>query len=128
MFDAYTNRPNARNVLVLFIDKQSSTSPGDIIRAARPLEEDRVKVIPVAIGNEVNLGELDHVTPEKGNLITGRNDEDPGRFGDRIMHKVFKSRDYLFFFFIWFYCFVCFVLFCVLLNCTLSSGLHSFRH
>ncbi|KAK3733125.1 hypothetical protein QZH41_003235 [Actinostola sp. cb2023] len=96
MFDAASSRPKARNVLVLFIDKKSSNSPGDIIRAARPLEEDRVKVIPVAIGNEVDMDELEYVTPEKGNVMTGRNDEDPGQFGKRIMHKVFKKVDIAF--------------------------------
>lgn len=91
IFDT-SNRPKARKVLVLFIDKKSSNSPGEIIRAARPLEEDKVKVIPVAMGNEADMGELDHVTPEKDNAMKGSNDEDPAQFGNRLMHKVFQSK------------------------------------
>lgn len=92
MFGAGSNRPNARDVLVLFIDKKSSNSPGEIIRAARPLEEDGVKVIPVAIGNEVDMNELEHVTPEKNNVMKGTDKEDPVQFGKRVSKKVFQSK------------------------------------
>jgi hypothetical protein len=92
LFDQASDRPKARKVLVVLMDKKSSNTPSEIIRAARPLEEDRVKVIPVVIGNESDMEELEHVTPEKGNVMKGIKDENPAHLGKRIMVKAFKSK------------------------------------
>ena len=94
LFDNAKQRPNARKVLVVIADKKSTSKLSDLKDSAKLLEEDGIKVIPVAIGDEVGHSELEAMTPEKTNLVNVSTDVDLMDLKNRIMNKVFKGKTF----------------------------------
>ena len=66
MFNRAPERPEARRVLVVFIDKKSLNDPLEIENAAKPLIANEVKIIPAAVVPEADLEELEVITTNKG--------------------------------------------------------------
>lgn len=91
MFKQAPSRPGAKKVLVVIMDKKSSSDPSDVKQAAKPLEDVNIKVVPVAIGSEASLPELEKTTTNKKFMVTVGKDEDPERLGEEIMRKALKS-------------------------------------
>ena len=91
MFKQATHRPGAKKVLVLIMDKKSSSDAGAVKDGAKPLEDDNIKVVPVAIGSEASVPELEKTTTNKKYIVTVEKDEDPERLGEEIMRKALKS-------------------------------------
>lgn len=85
-------RPNAKKVLVLIVDDTSDSKPWEIKAKARELEEEEIEVVPVGIGNEVDLKQLEDTTPYKDNLITADKDDDTNDIADEIVEKILKSK------------------------------------
>lgn len=56
--------------------------------AARPLEDAGIAVIPVAVGIEANVGELENLTPDKENVIRPPDDTTPDELAKTIMEKI----------------------------------------
>lgn len=81
-------RKDAIHVLVVITDKGSGESEDDVEKAAKPLEESGIVVIPVGIGDQVNTKELDVITPNKDNVILVDEEEDPNNLMEMIMAKV----------------------------------------
>ena len=92
LFDNAGERPNARKVLVVIVDKKSTSTLDELRRGAKRLEEDEIKVIPVAIGDEVDHAELEEITPEKGNTVNASTDIYVIDLKTRIMNKVFEGK------------------------------------
>lgn len=92
LFDNAKERPNARKVLVVIMDKKSISELDDIKDSAKLLEEGGIKVIPVAIGDEVDHAELEATTSEKRNMVNASTDVDLTDLKTRIMNKVFKGK------------------------------------
>ena len=92
LFDNAEERPNARKVLVVITDKKSTSRLDDLKGSAKLLEEDGIKVIPVAIGDEVDHAELKETTPEKTNIVNASTGVDVMDLKNRIMNKVFKGK------------------------------------
>lgn len=92
LFDNAKERPNARKVLVVITDKKSSSKLSDLKDSAEQLEEDGIKVIPVAIGDEVDLDELEATTPDENNMVNVSTDVDLTDLKNRIMNKVLKGK------------------------------------
>lgn len=84
-------RPNAKKVLVIIADKESSSSLNDVENQAKFLEEDDIKVIPVALGTESDLTELTVTTPNKENLVDVDEGDDPDETAEIIMLKALKG-------------------------------------
>ena len=57
-------------------------------KAAKPLEDAGISVIPVAIGDEADVGELENLTPDKENLIQPPDDTTPDDLAKMIMEKI----------------------------------------
>ena len=87
MFTEAGDRQDADRVLVVMTDKSSGLDEDIVVGATKPLEQMAVKIIPVAVGNEVKPKEFEKVTT-KGNIITTKKDEDPEDLSEEIMEIV----------------------------------------
>ena len=85
-------RPNAKKVLVIISDDTSDSKPWEIRANARELEEEEIEVVPVGMGNEVDLKQLEHTTPHKDNLITAEKEDDTDDLADEILEKILRSK------------------------------------
>lgn len=81
-------RKDATHVLVVITDKASGASEDVIKKAAKPLQESGIVVIPVGIGNRVSTKELDGATDNEENVITVDVEEDPKNLMEMIMAKI----------------------------------------
>ena len=84
-------RPNAKRVLVIIADKKSSSSLNNVEKQALLLEEDDIKVIPVALGSESDISELSTTTPNKQNLVDVDEGDDPNLTAEIILLKILKG-------------------------------------
>lgn len=85
-------RVGAKRILVVMVDNRSGSTEGDILRLARILEDEDVKVIPVAIGSAVKRGELEKTTPYKDNIVDAPEKETPESLGKKIVIKAGESK------------------------------------
>lgn len=85
-------RLNAKKVLVIISDDASDNRPWEIRARAGKLEEEEIEVVPVGIGNEADLRQLEHTTPHKDNLITADKDDDTDDVADEILEKILRSK------------------------------------
>ena len=92
MFKEAPSRPGAKKVLVVIMDKKSISSAKEVTESAKLLEDNSIKVIPVAVGSDTSLPELEKTTTNKKFTVTVGVDEDPERLGEEIMRKALKSK------------------------------------
>lgn len=85
-------RVGAKRILVVMVDNRSGSTEEDILRLAKILEDEDVKVIPVAIGSSVERGELEKTTPYKDNIVDASEKETPENLGKKIMNKAGESK------------------------------------
>lgn len=85
-------RLNSKKVLVIISDDSSDSRPWEIRAKARELEEEEIGVVPVGLGNEADLKQLEHTTPYKDNLITADKDDDTDDIADEILEKILRSK------------------------------------
>ena len=81
-------RKDATHVLVVITDKASGASEDVIKKAAKPLQESGIVVIPVGIGNQVSAKDLDGATDNEENVITVDVEEDPKNLMEMILAKI----------------------------------------
>lgn len=86
-----TARPDAKKVLVVIMDQEQSSDRNQAKEKAREVKESRVKVVPVALGEEANPDELTEITPNKNNLVEMEKDENPEKAAEKIMIKVLEG-------------------------------------
>ena len=91
VFEKDSGRPKANKVLVVVTDSKSLSTSDDIKEAARPLEDEGITVIAVAVGDEANPKQLEKMTPGKQTPLSVDKDEDPDDIGDKIMDKVLEG-------------------------------------
>ena len=77
-----------RQVLVVITDRKSGSSASDVKTAAKPLEEVGIAVIPVAIGVESDVKELENLTPDKTNIIEPSAGTSAKELANMIMKKI----------------------------------------
>ena len=92
LFDEAPERPNARKVLVFITDLKSTSKLADLKATAKKLEDDGIRVIPVAIGGEVDHIELEETTSDKTNVVNVNTDVYVIVLKEKIMSKVFKGK------------------------------------
>lgn len=83
-------------MLVIVTDKTSTSSDGDVKRAVDILEKDKVKIIALGIGSEVDIPGLDKHFPKENDTISAKGDEDPKKLGHEIVKKILEGIDILF--------------------------------
>ena len=92
MFQGAGARPGARQVLVVITDKNSGLDERVVKAAAKPLELKAVRVIPVGLGGDIGLKELESITPQKDNVIKEPKNIDHAELGEKIMEEVIKGK------------------------------------
>ena len=84
-------RPNAKKVLVVISDKRSSSSDSEIGNEVKPLRDNGVVVIPVALGNEANEKQLKLLIDDESSLVTAKTTDDTTAIKNKLMVVVFKG-------------------------------------
>jgi len=74
------------------VDRPSTSSEPTIRAAARALEKNDVRVIPVGFGREMDAKQLLMTTPEKDNLVQATKDDKPDNVGKKILEIVLKGK------------------------------------
>ena len=92
LFGEY-DREGAKNVLVVIMDKRSTSDRNDVQNMAIPLWEDDVEVIPIAFGGEADKEELKLITLHKENLISAFVTNGTKTIAQRIMDKMMKGME-----------------------------------
>ena len=77
---------------MVIMDKKSSSKHEDVDEALKPLKEDEIKVVPVAVGPDANVDELKNITSAEGYLVTAEKTTDPTKLAEKIMAKVTTGR------------------------------------
>ena len=95
MFDKAPNRPGAKKVLVVIMDRKSVNDAGEVKNAAAGLEEEAIQLIPVGVGANVDEKELESITSNKKNVITSDKDGDPSNVGKKIIDKIIQGEDFV---------------------------------
>ena len=91
LFEA-KGRRNAQRVLVVITDKKSDSSVEDVENQAKALEDSDIKVIPVLLGKESDVHELGKTTPNKENLISVDEGDDPSVTSEIILRKAVQGK------------------------------------
>ena len=84
-------RPDAKKVLVVVSDKKSESTDSEIQEEVKPLQENGVIVIPVALGDEADERQLKLLTDDERNLIKVKATNDTADIKDAVMVIVFKG-------------------------------------
>lgn len=90
VFSEANDRPDADRALVIMTDNNSPLDEDVVIDATKPLEQMAVKIISVAVGDEVNPTDFVVVTA-KENIIRTDEDKDPDDLGVEIMERVISK-------------------------------------
>lgn len=86
-----TGRSKARKVLVVVIDKRSDSSLNDLKESAKTLEEDGIRVIPIAFGNDGDVREVGELTPIKDDVLSTRDGDKPKDVAKKIMDRILNG-------------------------------------
>lgn len=79
---------SACQVLVVITDRKSGSNASDVKTAAKPLEEAGIAVIPVSIGFEADVKELENITPDNTNIIEPSAGTSANELAKMIMEKI----------------------------------------
>ena len=84
-------RDDSKKVLVVIMDRESTSNEMDVEKTAESLWDKGVEVIPVAFGTESKEDELRKLTPYGDNLIPSNQTDKPKKVAETIMEKVRKG-------------------------------------
>ena len=73
--------------MVIIIDNKSDNTEEEVRQAAVRLENEKIRVIPVALGREADIPELTNATLDKDDVIKTDKDDDPEKIADEIIMK-----------------------------------------
>ena len=85
------SRPDSKKVLVVILDQKSGSAIADVRDAAGKLEEDGVRVIPVAFGSRADVDETEATTPNKANVVKINDTALPTECGEEISKRITES-------------------------------------
>lgn len=84
-------RKDAKKVLVVIADKSPIGNIEETGNEAQELEFADVKIVPVAIGGDIDPKEIEEISPYKDVLVVVPGEVDPTELGKSVMVKVFKG-------------------------------------
>jgi hypothetical protein len=87
------SRPNSHKVLIVMMNGPLGGRAGELKTGAKALQKDGVKVITVAIGDEVDHDELRQLSCDEENVIHVKENEDVGSVAYVITHQAVKGED-----------------------------------
>jgi len=85
------SRPDSKKVLVVILDRKSESTIANVRDAASKLEEDGVKVIPVAFGSRADTDEVEATTPNKANFVKINDTALPTECAEEISERITDS-------------------------------------
>lgn len=94
LFDEAGARPDAKRFLIVFMDDKSINDKRVLIEVAEPFVPE-CWVMPVAVDKEVDIDELEAITPLKNTTVQVPKTKDPDEVAQEIIDKMKKSM-YLF--------------------------------
>ena len=62
-------RHGAKKRVILFANGKSGANPNHLKKCATLLEDSNVKIVTVAVGDDVNVEELRHISPDEEALV-----------------------------------------------------------
>ena len=86
--DDHAVRPDARQILVVMTDDESSGDQEVAKGVAQDLIDNHVVIITAAVGSEVDHNELETLTPTDGDSMNTTSDEDPETTGEEIIRLI----------------------------------------
>lgn len=86
-------RPDAKKVVVVVVDEKSESSIEDVKNAAGMLEDDGIKVIAVAFGDQASHDETSAATVNKDNFVKANRTDDPKDIAEEITTKIAKGEN-----------------------------------
>lgn len=84
-------RPDARKILVVITDDESSGEKQAAKGIVRDLTDSLVTIITVAVGDDAGHEELEGLTPADGDSLNATTDEDPGKTGKEIIQIILEG-------------------------------------
>ena len=81
-------RPDARQILVVMTDDESSGDREVAKGVAQDLIDNHVTIITVAVGSEVDSSEMESLSPTDGFSMNTTSDEDPEKTGEEIIRLI----------------------------------------
>ena len=87
------SRPNSHKVLIVMMNGPLGGRAGELKTGAKALQKDGVKVITVAIGDEVDHDELRQLSCDEENVIHVKENEDVGSVAYVITHQAVKGEE-----------------------------------
>lgn len=82
-----SGRPGAKKILVLIMDKRSTSKLDSVRMSAKNLENSGVIIIPVAFGQEADLDEMSNVTSDLSNIIQANESSVVKTLADTVIAK-----------------------------------------
>ena len=79
-------------MLVVFVDEKSDSRRDDLKKAAEILENAKIRVIIVALGEKVDVQEQTNTTLDRDHIVTASRDSDPGKTAHEIMEICSKLK------------------------------------
>lgn len=80
-------RYDAEKVLVLMVDTKSSGDDVESIETAMELKDSGVRIITVAVGDEVDRGNLRNISSQPDNVVNTTTEEKPETAGQKIIDR-----------------------------------------
>ena len=77
------------------MDKTSTDEDGEVQKALKPLKEDDVKIVPVAVGPDADKNQLKNITSTDEYLVDAKKSTTPEKLAEEIMDKVTSGRKHV---------------------------------
>lgn len=92
IFEGSGLRRNATKTLIIMTDKKSSSNPSDLPGLVKQMIDNKVRVISVAIGNEVDTNELEMVSTSNNDVVKSDTAVSPTTLAKQILDRAKKGR------------------------------------
>jgi hypothetical protein len=81
-------RYGAKKRVILFANGKSGANPSHLKKCATLLDDSNVKVVTVAVGDDVNMDELRHINPDEEAIVKVDTLEEPESAVFAVAHQV----------------------------------------
>ena len=92
VFEGSGLRPNATKTLIIITDKKSSSDANELPGLVKQMEDKKVRIISVAIGNEVDTNELEKVSTSNDDVIKTDIAVNPKTLAKQILDRAKKGK------------------------------------
>lgn len=84
-------RADAKKILVVMTDKESDSSSEVVMKVSKQLDDEGIRVIAVALGDEDNLREVETIVPIKEDAIKPNNTDEPKDIANKIIDNILNG-------------------------------------